>query len=499
MVAEASSAMGDQEWRDLGMDDLFAEIDRTCGAVGQQALYHRMRSPARSPDQFHALGDFESIVRRLSDDVRSRERAQQILLRLDDSAVYALPRLFLGQPLRLRFAWIFPPLGLAAIAALVAALAGVPHGWAIVLLLLGVNYASRSLVSVDLAWIAQPVRALHTMLGAAAALSGTDNLLGHIDGPRARTSRLRRLTTLTSLAEGGGDDVLRVFVDYFNLIFLIDINVYLIALRECEKRSADLVSIFGAIGDVDAAQAVASFRAGRSDWCRPVILPVGRGIAADNLSHPLVPDAKPNSLSISAGRGVVITGSNMSGKTTFLRAVGVNVVLAQTINTCIATRFACPPLVLNSAIALTDNLLGGQSYYLAEASNVVRMVSADDSVQHLFLLDELFRGTNTIERIAAGVAAMESLLGTTNIAMVATHDLEVARMANGYDPWHFAELVTADGFTFDYVLRPGPATQRNAVALLGVLGAPSALIERATELCAALDMSTAKPASYRRT
>lgn len=486
----ASSYVNDQEWRDLGMDDFFAELDRTCGAPGQQMLYHRLRAPARTPDQFAALGEFESSAHRFSDDVSARERAQATLLSLSDSAAYTLPRMFLGSlPQKPRFAWLLPLLAIAPIIALAAALAGAAHAWVIVLALLCLNYVVRSMIAADVAWISQPIRALHVLLTVADRLAeGDRDALRPIDSARARLTRLRRLTSLTSLVEGGGDDVIRAFIDYFNLLFLIDINVYLIALSECERRRHDIRAVFEMVGDVDSALAVASFRAGRSEWCRPVILRAGSGIEARAMAHPMVPQARTNDVHIHPGHGIVITGSNMSGKTTLLRALGINTLLAQTINTCIATRFACPPLAIRSSIALADNLATGKSYYLVEATTALSMVHADDTVQHLFLLDELFRGTNTSERIAAGVAVMEALTGHANMAIVATHDMEVVRLVSErYEPLHFAESVTTAGFAFDFVLRPGPATQRNAISLLGVLGAPDSLLDRAAKLCVELE------------
>jgi DNA mismatch repair ATPase MutS len=116
------------------------------------------------------------------------------------------------------------------------------------------------------------------------------------------------------------------------------------------------------------------------------------------------------------------------------------------------------------------------------------MVRAAATAQHLFLLDELFRGTNTVERIAAGVAVMEVLVAGSNMAIVATHDSEVVRLVSDtYDAWHFAESVTANGFAFDFVLRHGPAVKRNAISLLRAIGAPESITDRATEICSILE------------
>ncbi len=112
-----------------------------------------------------------------------------------------------------------------------------------------------------------------------------------------------------------------------------------------------------------------------------------------------------------SGRGVLVTGSNMSGKSTFLRTVGVNAILAQTIDTCLARTYAAPVFVVRSCIGRSDDLVGGKSYYLAEVEALLALVEASDTTDCcLFLLDELFRGTNAVERIAAGEAVLSELL-----------------------------------------------------------------------------------------
>jgi len=488
-AVRADATLADQEWRDLGMDAVYDELDRTTGAPGQQVLYHRLRTPAHTDEELSDLGHFESRIRRFSDDIALRERTQAALARLTDSGTYSLPRLFLGQmPPKPRFARLFLPLALAPIAAIIAALCGVPHGWVIVLVLLSANYVIRSMVAADIAWIAQPVKSLHALLDVADRFDRESKPGDSIEPTLRRLTSLRQLSAMTGFVDGGGDDVLRAAVDYLNMLFLVDVNVCMAALRVCERHRADIRAVFEWVGNIDVALSIASFRNGRADWCRPTILSRGSGISATAAAHPLVTDARANDVSIQPGRGIVITGSNMSGKTTLLRTLGVNALLAQSVHTCIATRFACPPLVIRTAITTSDNILAGESYYLAEARNALDMLSAATNVQCLFLVDELFHGTNTTERIAAGVAVMEMLVDGTSMAVVATHDAEVVSLvANRYDAQHFTESVTDVGFEFDFSLRPGVATSRNAVSLLGVLGAPDALVERATQLCAQIE------------
>jgi DNA mismatch repair ATPase MutS len=185
----------------------------------------------------------------------------------------------------------------------------------------------------------------------------------------------------------------------------------------------------------------------------------------------------------------------MSGKSTFLRTIGVNVVLAQTIATSLASRHEAPVFSVRSCIGRSDDLVGGKSYYLAEVEALLGLVQAGAASEPcLFLLDEMFRGTNASERIAAGEAVLRELVvdpsgqKKAHVALAATHDGELVDLLAGtYDAMHFGDAVGAEGLVFDHRLRQGPATTRNAIALLRLSGAPASLVERATASADRLD------------
>jgi DNA mismatch repair ATPase MutS len=246
-------------------------------------------------------------------------------------------------------------------------------------------------------------------------------------------------------------------------------------------------------GEVDAAVAVASFRAGTPGWTPPRLCDAASPVRLIDVRHPLVADAVPNSIQLKPPHGVLITGSNMSGKSTWLRTIGVSAVLAQTINTCLATAYEAPIFRVRSCIGRQDDLVAEKSYYLVEVEALLSMVQASrDAAPHLFLLDELFRGTNAVERIAAGESVLRELIGLGNhlphVAIAATHDGELVDLLRGcYAVYHFGDAIGPNGLTFDYHLTPGPATTRNAITLLQLQGAPEALVNRALARAAALD------------
>jgi DNA mismatch repair ATPase MutS len=233
------------------------------------------------------------------------------------------------------------------------------------------------------------------------------------------------------------------------------------------------------VGTLDALQAVASFRAGSRSWCEPQLVARDAPLEAVELRHPLLPDAVPNSLSLCGG--ALITGSNMSGKSTFLRTVGINALLAQTVFTCFAARWSGPVLRLATSLRRSDSLLAGRSYYLAEAQGILAALrAAETPPRTLCILDEIFRGTNTAERVAAATEVLRWLAAKGALVVAATHDDALTTLLDGaYRNLHFGETIGEAGISFDYLLEEGPAMTRNAIELLRFLGYPEELVAAA--------------------
>ena len=245
-----------------------------------------------------------------------------------------------------------------------------------------------------------------------------------------------------------------------------------------------MVTLFG---QIEAAVVIGSYRNSlQGSYCIPKIgyeRNADRHMEIEELYHPLLTDVVKNS--ITTRKGVLITGSNASGKSTFLRAVAICAVLAQTIHTCPADRYEAPALRIYSSMALKDDLLGGQSYYMVEIRSIKRILDqvkqAEEEQCHvLCFVDEVLRGTNTVERIAASTQIMKMLAADYVLCFAATHDVELTKLLEKeYDNYHFEELIAEDDIHFPYKLLKGPATTRNAIALLKVLGYDERIITEA--------------------
>jgi hypothetical protein len=495
-------ALDDRTCADLDLDAVFAKIDRTASTLGRQALYHRLRVVADAA----RLTAFESLVTRFSNDARIQGKARRALARLQDPHGYDL--WWMGQPGAIESrAWyaVFPFLTVAAI----ASVALIPISFTPVVVMLIINLAVNAVSTQHIGQITRSFRQLAPVIATGQALrflAGDDS--DPIVRPLAKDlGGLRRLKLLSRWSNDNLlmlphtanplalmlNDFISVVYQYVNTLFLLDATGVFFGANDLRRNAAALLRVVEAIGDVDAALAVAAYRQEQPLWTRPQFTDDGRVVAVD-LCHPLLEQPVANSISLPLGSGMLVTGSNMSGKSTFLRTVGVNAVMAQTIHTCIARDYRAPRLRVRSSIGRKDDLLSGRSYYVVEVEALVDLLqSSQSSEPHLILLDELFHGTNTIERIAAADAVLHSLVaGETgrkpHVVIAATHDLELtASLAGFYDAYHFGDAIGPDGPVFDHRLTSGPSTNRTALALLRQKGAPEALLERAAATANHLD------------
>jgi len=171
----------------------------------------------------------------------------------------------------------------------------------------------------------------------------------------------------------------------------------------------------------------------------------------------------------------------MSGKSTFLRTIGVNVLFAQTICTVLAEKYEGSYFHIVTSISPGDNILGGKSYYMGEAEAILRIInSCGQKISCLCIIDEIFRGTNPIERISASIEILKYLSEHNALVIVATHDLEITEMVTEfYECYYFTEDVDEVGLKFDYLIKKGVSPTRNAIKLLKFLGYPEEIVQNA--------------------
>lgn len=248
------------------------------------------------------------------------------------------------------------------------------------------------------------------------------------------------------------------------------------------KFQKELERIYLLLGKMDMDCALVSFSHGNA------VTQVQWGaerLEAEEMNSPLLFDKSvPNSFSLQEG-SILLTGSNASGKSTFLRAVGINELLALTVGLAFAKEWITDCYQITTAIDLHDSLEKGVSYFMAEAMAIGRMIQSKK--RQLLLLDEIFRGTNTIDRISAATYTLK-YLAKRNFVIVATHDIELTELLKeDYRNYHFEEDIFEDDIHFDYQLKVGPTNSKNAIAILKMQDYPKDIIEDALALAKKLE------------
>jgi hypothetical protein len=205
------------------------------------------------------------------------------------------------------------------------------------------------------------------------------------------------------------------------------------------------------------------------------------GLKAEQMGHPLIRESQKISNDFemdTLGEIALFTGSNMSGKSTFLRTVGVNVVLAQAGGTVDAASFQLTPMRVFSCMNVSDSVNDGLSYFYAEVKRLKALLNAAQVRQEsplFFLIDEIFRGTNNRERLAGSRAFIHALAHENGLGMISTHDLELVTLEEALPNlhnFHFREDVTEGKMTFDYLLRKGACPTTNALKIMEIEGLP---------------------------
>lgn len=327
-------------------------------------------------------------------------------------------------------------------------------------------------------------------------------------GEASAPEELRRLDRILGYAEFRHNDLVHL---PFQLLFLWDVHVVRALDRWRDRTGRRAADWLDTLGRTEALAALAALRHDHPGWTLPHLDPASPRVEARDLEHPLLPADRsvPNDVDVGPpGTFLLVTGSNMSGKSTLLRALGLAAVLARAGGPAPARSLRLPPLRVHTSMRVEDSIARGVSTYMAELERLRDIVATARSTPSrptrgaspvpvgeegrardedrppgadapglLYLLDEPLQGTNEAERREALRTVLRHLLRAGSIGAVATHDLRLHRvedLAEAARPVHFGGTVRDAGgspeLTFDYRLRDGPATSTNALELLEMVG-----------------------------
>ena len=472
----------DQTIEDIDFHDLFAFIDRTTSKVGQQFLFKKVIEPTSNVEDLS-----EGLIKLFAKDKDLREKVQLELLKLSHGDAYYISSLLRGKLLQ-KPKW-FNLLILDIVIVVSLLILSFKFQVLIIILIMPItlnmilHYWNKSIAFQFIRSFPQ----LNILINVSKVLIKNGDLFYNksVDASISDLKPFQRKTSLIKFNNGGGvQDELSLLGNYLleliKAILLIEVFTLYKVTKELESKQFSIIALFNYVGNIDSSISIASLRAGEKKTCQPILVPATKEVVAKKMYHPLIENCVGNDLSLS-GKSILITGSNMSGKSTFLRTLIINSILAQTIYTCFADEYISPILKQFSSIRIDDNLFQGKSYYFQEVNIMASLLGqVDFSHQNLFVLDEVFKGTNTVERIAAAKAILSYLNRKDNIVVVSTHDIELADMLDHeYDLYHFTETVESSELHFDHSIKAGQLRTRNAIKILELSNYPADIIREA--------------------
>ena len=480
---------------DIDFYGLFEFIDRTTSKVGQQFLYRKVIEPTNLKSD-----PSQNLVELFTSNDKLREEIQLDLLKLNDTDAYYIPSLLKDNLLQ-KPKW-FKFLGLDITIVFCMIILSFKYQVFIIFLLFpfSINMFLHYWNKNKAFQFVRSIPQLNLLIRVSKSLLRRNGVF-HNNSVETSISDLKSFQRKSSIINfdnksGIQSELSQIGTYVLELIkafFLVEVFTLFKVIKELESKRSSIITLFDYVGNIDSSISIASLRADNAITCQPVFSSAEKKLSVKNIYHPLIENCVENDLSIS-DKSILITGSNMSGKSTFLRTFIMNSILAQTIYTCFAEEFTSPILKQYSSIRIDDNLFEGKSYYLQEVNTMASLIAEVNSpAQNLFVLDEVFKGTNTIERISAAKAILSYLNQGDNIVIISTHDIELSDMLKSeYDLYHFTETIEDGELYFDHKIKSGQLKTRNAIKLLELSNFPAEIINEARQISMTLGMPNIK-------
>ncbi len=471
---------------DLDLDDVFKKIDRTTSKIGQQYLYSKIRIIQKSISE---LENFSNLVSFFEENEFEKIECIKNLSSLNSHNAYYFEELF-NQDLITdkKVARICIYLNITFIIFIFLTVLKPIFFLGLIPVFctnMFFHYRNKGLVSYNLNKISE----LSKTLFIADKISKRNHFY---------REHFKKLTFLKPLLifnkkisfllieNAMINEILLPFWMLFELLkitFNIEVILYNSLLNDINKFKPEMNDLFKFIGEIDSSISIIGIKSSNVNVCKPKFTNE-KNIIVENLFHPLISECVLNSIELN-NKSLLLSGSNMSGKTTFIRAFAINSIYSQTLNISFSKKYESPFFKIFSSIRTQDNLNKNTSFYLDEVLTIKEFIkSIKNDEPHLFILDEIFKGTNTLERIAIGKSVLSYLNKGNNFVFVSTHDLELADLLvnSDFDLYHFSEDVTNNSLTFNYKLKEGKLKTRNAIKILTLYEYPSEIINEANEI-----------------
>lgn len=466
-----SKTVDDTTWHDLDMDKVYLSINNSLSSVGDEVLYAHLRD-----QEDFDLEEFTALSEKLLRNRQLRFRVQMALgtlgRRPDNGLAAQLYSKDRQIPTQLRY---LPYQRILAFLPFVVFPFSVTAGVFTFLAAASINIVVFFMLEKTIVYRLRTFNYFVDVLKCARTLENDIKMEG-----LSSFSSIKSYIGNMSISINEGTGIAGMLV-LFNAYFALYGSTFVKILNSLNEHDDDAKKVFKRVGFVEMALTRASLMERTETFCEPVFSNVEAPIV-EQLVHPLVEDAVSNSVALN--KNTLVTGSNASGKSTFVRSIAINVLLGQRINFCFAKHMEFRPCFVATSMAISDDVQSGDSYFVAEVKSLKRLINASETYDYsLLIVDEILKGTNTIERIAASASILNDLKNQPCFICAATHDIELVNiLESSYSNIHFREIIDAEGIHFDYKLQEGPSNTRNAIKLLEHYGYDESLITRANQL-----------------
>lgn len=466
----------DITYNDLNLDNVYEKINKTSSSLGEEVLYSMLRTPVFDKN---ILDKREEDIVKYSSNIEERNYIQRILSNLSKLKKISVFEYLshIGNVKQISF--------LSKIIATILILISVVLlfvNTTVGIICLAISYCINIIRYFKLRDNITPYLISVSYLSKAVSLGSKIPVINKENLNKIRFLKFGGLflgTVSGATVNNGSGNPLDIIIDFIKMGFHYDIIKFYSLAKKISLNYENIDEYLTQLGYIDACISIGLYRESLSAYCVPNIVEGSDKsyIRIQNLYHPLLNNPVVND--IYTENGVLLTGANASGKSTFLRSVAINALFAQTIHTCNCSLYEAPMFKVISSMSVSDNITKNESFYIAEVKalkRIIDMVSGSDSIKSLCFVDEVLRGTNTKERIASSTNILKYLNDRT-ICFAATHDIELTYLLNNeFDNYHFDEDVCEEDISFSFKLKEGRAQSTNAIKLLKVMKFPEKII-----------------------
>ena len=462
------SFIDDKTWSDLNMDTLFHKINFNFTAIGEMRLYATLRGMFKVNQT--------SLINMFKDNKVFRLNVSYILSKIGKNVYPLFPDQMLPSKrnILLMFCPLLPFIGFAFIFLIPSK--GILICLTFMILNAILSFKLKKSYDQDLKSIFYTANVIKQ----SQALSKIESTPAiSVDFTHFKASR--RFSGLLARVES--QDMVSSIIMFIKLVFMIDYVLFHLIQRSYFKYQEEVMACYDHISLLDNHYSIAMYQHTLTHYCYPKINNNINGLQMKSIIHPLLDEENAIANTIDISNHILLTGSNASGKSTFMKAVALNLILAQSIQTATAHSFIYQPGYVMTSMANADDVLSGDSYFMSELKSIRRLFNTYQCNKIYCFIDEIFKGTNTTERIAASESVLSYLDNQKAYQVIAaTHDVELSiLLENTYNNYHFNESIQENSIFFDYKIKPGKANTRNAIELLRITQFPIDIYQRAQQ------------------